>query len=189
MLLSPHLLVEMARTLVRQSGRRWEDPGGAAPPLPDAGAMPAMAFIQRCGYWSHYDHSIGTSAWAIPSGLTTNALGEFGRAHGLVRKVPQDGDIFVLQAPRSKLFVHAGIVLEVLDIGRYTRRGTFVDVYTAEADTDGLGRIGKGERRRVRRRLSTTLGDRFIRWTELEPYDRHLARVLAPLRAELRRPA
>ena len=174
--LSPQLLIATTRALagMRVTGeqdlgdatladplveRTWHD---QRPPSWDA------RFIQQCGYWSHYDHRSRSSTWPIPVDLTTPELGFFGLAHNVLYDTPEPGDIFLMWGPQRELFIHSGVVVDVLATHLVLGRKPSFDVYTIEGDTDDYGRLAGGQTKRVRRRLSAALGDRFLRWAELE---------------------
>lgn len=173
--LSPQLLIATTRALAGL-GVTEQDFGEATPTEPLAGRlgqdeMPRSwdaRFIQRCGYWAHYDHRSRSSSWPIPVGLTTPELALFGLAHDILRDAPEPGDIFLQWGRQRDMFIHTGVVVDVLASHRVGGKMSFFDVYTVEGDTDEQGRLARGKAMRVRRRLSPALGDRFLRWAELD---------------------
>ena len=183
--LSPQLLVATTSAVVRLTPPD-------APMLHDAQPHPSLgtgaasepgrcshdiALIQQCGYWSHYDCRSRRSCWPLPWMLTAADLAIFGLEHGILHDAPEDGDIFLQYAPQKESFVHAGIVASVLARGEYHAAAPYFDVYTMEGGVDESARVGGSRTLRVRRRLSPGLGDRFLRWTELEARAESLASI------------
>jgi hypothetical protein len=175
--LDAQLLIATTRALAGLGVAGEQFPGAATPINPDIGGALHEAergswdaqFIQRCGYWSHYDHRSRTSSWPIPAELTsTPELAQFGDAHGILRDAPRPGDIFLQWGPPEKAFVHSGVVAEVLASRQFRGKPPHFDLYTIEGDTDEFGRLKGGKAMRVRRGLSPAMGDRFLRWTDLE---------------------
>lgn len=128
-----------------------------------------LKFIERCGYWSHYDYRYGKSSWPIPRGMSINELGLFAGSNEILFDEPESGDVFLQYSSRRREFIHAGIVVSVLASGRYTQHRSYVDVYSIEGDTDADGGRCGGRALRVRRRLLPSHGDRFLRWTAICP--------------------
>ena len=161
--LSPQMLIAAAGCVVR-SNAPIPDHAAESRPSDDAPAQPAnVRFIQHCGHWSHFDYRMNASSWPIPDGLTVHELGLFGLAHDILYPMPEPGDIFLQFGPSRKTFVRAGIIVVVLDTGRLDSRAPYFDVYTLEAVT-------QERTRRVRRRLSPGMNDRFLRWAELDAW-------------------
>lgn len=128
-----------------------------------------LKFVERCGYWSHYDYRCGKSSWPIPRGMSINELGLFAVSNEILFDKPESGDVFLQYSSRRREFIHAGIVVSVLASGRYTQHRSYVDVYSIEGDTDADGGRCGGRALRVRRRLLPSHGDRFLRWTAICP--------------------
>ena len=128
-----------------------------------------LKFVERCGYWSHYDYRCGKSSWPIPRGMSINELGLFAVSNEILVDEPESGDVFLQYSSRRREFIHAGIVVSVLASGRYTQHRSYVDVYSIEGDTDADGGRCGGRALRVRRRLLPSHGDRFLRWTAICP--------------------
>lgn len=174
--LSPELLIAAASPLVRINvsvGHELVDarPPGAEAESGECGDVPSpsdVRFIQHCGYWAHYDALTRTSSWPIPHALTVEDLATFGLAHDILYPTPMPGDLFLQYAPQRKAYVHAGIVVLVLDSGQFSPRAPYFDVYTMEADTEETTSIERAMLMRVRRRLLPGTGDRFLRWTDLD---------------------
>lgn len=131
-----------------------------------------VQFIERCGYWSHYDYRSGESAWPFPRGMSLNELALYAKAHGAIHDAPEWGDVFLMYSGSRKEFVHAGIVLSATERGRYTPGRSYVDVYTIEGDTDANSLLNGGRVMRVNRRLLPWEGDVFVRWTSLPTRER-----------------
>ncbi|MDB4890479.1 MAG: hypothetical protein JWL61_2334 [Gemmatimonadetes bacterium] len=127
-----------------------------------------VALIQHCGYWSHFDHRIERSSWPVSEARTPNDLGVFGLARGILVDQPESGDIFLQFSPSHQDFLRAGIVVRVCGHGVFARNRSYVDLLTIEGDTDESGRFGQGKAMRLARRLSPSLGDRFLRWADLD---------------------
>ena len=185
--LSPQLLIAAAGTFVESGipdGAFFESPRDDA-----AHKSWDLKLIHHCGHWAHFDHQSERSSWPLPVVETPAQLGAFGSARDVVYDEPEVGDIFLQYAPRVRAFVHAGIVVGLLDAGRYSRNEPYVDIATIEGDTDEHGRLGGGRTMRVRRRLSSVSGDRFLRWAELESFGTGLARMTnLSIRASARDP-
>jgi hypothetical protein len=178
--LSPVLLIATAGAFVGLGALPGDHgPGGFVRQIhavhasdPTSRASWDVPLIQHCGYWSHFDHRYEQSAWPMAGASTTEELAAFGKERRVLREEPAEGDIFLQYAPARGSFVHAGIVVAVLKSGRYDESTPYFDVATIEGDTDASGEIGGGVAMRVKRRLSPASGDRFLRWAELESFER-----------------
>ena len=171
--LSPQLLIAAAGTMV-SLGVDAKCAFGAEisdePAARGAGDLSwDLKFVERCGYWSHYDYRCGKSSWPIPRGMSINELGLFAVSNEILVDEPESGDVFLQYSSRRREFIHAGIVVSVLASGRYTQHRSYVDVYSIEGDTDADGGRCGGRALRVRRRLLPSHGDRFLRWTAICP--------------------
>lgn len=151
-----------------------------SPNLPDVlarymGVAPgdawSVALVQRCGILSHYDDATDGSAWPIPAVATATDLGAFGKAHGLLRRDAQVGDILLQYSPVARGFVRAGVVAAILGRGHWTPRRPYVEVLSIEGDRGPRGEAGGTHAVRMKRRLSASNGDRFLRWTAVDPRD------------------
>jgi hypothetical protein len=135
------------------------------------GATPApwhTAFVHHVGYWSHFDPVYGASSWPLPATASADELAAFAKGRGLLHEEPEDGDLFVLWAPVQQRFVRTGIVVTAGDFG-VTFRGTpYQECLTIEANTNEEQTAEAGSILRRVRRLSADMGDRFIRWTDLD---------------------
>ena len=175
--LDAQLLIATARALAGMgvAGEQFHDDAARdgpdiGPSSPDAPRRSWDAqFIQRCGHWSHYDHRSRTSSWPIPKELTTTPeLAQFGDEHGILRDSPRPGDIFLQWGPPRKAFIHSGVVVEVLASRKFKGKPPRFDLYAVEGDTDEHGMLNGGRVMPIRRPLSSAMGDRFLRWTDLE---------------------
>ena len=174
--LSPQLLIVTAGALVGvgvDGERAFATPSEVTPaidvaPKAESSASWNIRFLDHCGYWSHYDHRSRHSSWPIPQRLGAHELAAFGASRDILRKIPSPGDLFLQYARRQSSFVHAGVVVLVNDTGSMDAGAPYFDVYTIEGDTDHAGRLRGGRAMRVRRRLSPSLGDRFLRWADLD---------------------
>lgn len=196
--LSPRLLIATAGALVGLGARAEDSASGGLvarlrgerstdeQPPPGSWDVP---FIQHCGYWSHFDYRSESSAWPVIGPRTPTELATFGLAHGVVRDAPEEGDVFLQFSPRRQGFVHAGIVMSIIARSRYSASEPYFDVDTIEGDTDECGHLRGGLAMRVRRRLSPVAGDRFLRWVELDAYDRLMTRSRVLSAVQLRRSA
>jgi hypothetical protein len=179
--LSPRLLIATAGALAGLGAHPFHRaPGTGIEQLYAVHAGDAQApreswdapLIQHCGYWAHFDYRSGRSAWPVPSAATVAELAAFGASRAILHSQPAAGDIFLQYTPRRRGFMHAGIVVDVIASGRYDARTPYYDLDTIEGDTDVDGRVAGGVTRRMTRRLSPASGDRFLRWAELETFDR-----------------
>jgi hypothetical protein len=141
----------------------WDHAGRTGEPEWDA------AFVQHCGYWSHFDHRSGHSTWPVIAAATANDLAEFGRASGVLHDAPHDGDIFVQYSPFAHRFGRAGIIAHVVGQRTFRASPPVFDVLSIEGDTGAHGELGGACILRVARQVSAAHGDRFLRWVDLDP--------------------
>ena len=132
------------------------------------------AFVHHVGFWSHFDHAAGRSSWPLPATASCYVLGEFTSRRRVLMKEPMAGDVFLQYSGILRRFAHTGIVVKV-DAVRVTSGEKWYECTTIEGNTneDG-GREGDGVHCRTRR-LYPALGDRFVRWVELESRDQSAA--------------
>ena len=187
--LEPNLLITTASAMVglgitgenilgesMVAARMNAEHGGG--PLPDyTGFSWNVAFIEYCGYWSHYHHKQRTSVWPIPPGMTPALLAHYGRCHRLLHESPQPGDVFLLQSPQTREFHHAGIVINVERSGRFSQRAAYHDIYAVEGDVSEDGQVGGGRTLRMQRRAWPHMGDRFLRWADMDRHDELITRA------------
>ena len=174
--LSPQVMVQFTRRLVHQE-LKWKPTALHAPEIPDsavtddptAGCAPLdVRFLQQMGFRAFYNEVTGTSAWPVPLGMTPYELALFGKAHGILHREPEGGDIFLQRGFRRSEYVHAGLVMTVDGKGVLDERIEYFETSTCEGDTDHRGMLHCGHTAKLRRRLSPTQGDRFLRWCDLE---------------------
>src|ERR1035437_2973038 len=73
-----------------------------------------------------------------------------------------------LSPQSTKTFIQAGVIASVEARGQYDGRTPYFDAYTIVGDTDETGSPGRGRTMRLNRRLSPALGDRFLRWADMD---------------------
>lgn len=177
--LNPQVLVQVTRRTVEHQlrGKLTElhappIPGGPAGPATDdpAAALATLdvRLLQQVGFVAYYDEAAKRSAWPVPLGMSPHELALFGAQHGVLYERPASGDIFLQGSFRTHQFIHAGLVMTVDRQGFLGGDTVYYDTSTIEGDTDHRGLLGRGYTCKLRRRLSPTLGDRFLRWCELE---------------------
>ena len=126
------------------------------------------AFVHHVGYWSHFDHERGASVWPLPATASCYVLGDFARRKRILKDEPEPGDVFLLWNPRLGRFSHTGIVAHVHEDADDQGDTGWITCDTIEGNTNDDGsREGDAVLRRVRR-FWPKLGDRFIRWTDLD---------------------
>lgn len=171
-LLSPHSLIITMRALAglgvttetilqehELTEREVDEPGR---PSWDA------RFVNECGFWSHYNHKTRTSAWPFPRDLTTPELAMSGLMHNVLYETPMPGDIFLQWGEFQEAFIRSGVILDVQETHRVRGQKPWFLVYTVDGDTDEYGRLARGTARRVERRLRPAMGDKCLRWCELQ---------------------
>ena len=135
------------------------------------------AFVHHAGYWSHYDLRALRSTWPLPLSANCEELAAFAEREGVLAEHPVVGDLFLLWNPAKNRFVRSGIV-QVIDETGYHRSGEpQYECITIEGDTNPSRAPRGGWALRQLRTLSSRLGDRFVRWTALEPAEWFNARV------------
>ena len=93
----------------------------------------------------------------------------FAEERSVLYAAPRRGDIFLQRGLRPRQFIHAGLVMTVDGQGFDNGEVAYFDTSTVEGDTDHRGLLHGGYTCKLRRRLSPKRGDRFLRWSELEP--------------------
>lgn len=174
--LSPQVLVQLTRRAVQQE-LKWKPTAQHAPPIPDGAETddPTAAFatldvrlLQQLGFRAYYDEVAKASAWPVPLGMSPHELALFGEERGILYETPVSGDIFLQRSFRAKEYIHAGLVMTVDGRGFMNDTTIYHDTSTVEGDTDHRGLLRRGYTCKLRRRLSPTQGDRFLRWCELD---------------------
>ncbi|MES2177975.1 MAG: hypothetical protein V4550_08935 [Gemmatimonadota bacterium] len=185
--LSPQVLVQMARNAVQQE-LNWKPTAQHAPPIPTGATAdnPAAALapldvrlLQQLGFRAYYDESVAKSSWPVPLGLSPQTLSVFGAERGILYESPMSGDILLQRSFRTREFIHAGLVTSVNGNGLIDDRIFYYDLSSIEGDTDHRGLLYRGYTGKLRRRMSPTQGDRFLRWAELEVLDECLSSMVA----------
>jgi hypothetical protein len=169
--LAPQLLIAAASSLVGLGEHPSEHAEGGLIHRLLAGATDGSwdaALVHHLGYRSHYDHRSDWSAWPVAAPRAAEDLGAFGARTGVLRESPEEGDIFLQFSPLRRIFVHAGIVVQVCTRAKINEMTPYFEVVTIEGDTDGHGRLRGGRTMRITRRLSPSSGDRFLRWVDLD---------------------
>ena len=183
--LQPQLLIATTRAMAGLQVVVERDLSDTRPEVPLVDGRPVKTpgpswdarFVNECGYWSHFDSSTKSSSWPIPLHFTTQELGLFGLRHNVLYDVPIPGDILLMHSPMYKAFVHSGVVVDVSTPIPLRGEKPMFDVYSIEGDIDKLGRLHGGRSLPVRRRLSPSMGDRFLRWAELNAESIRRARM------------
>lgn len=128
----------------------------------------STAFLWHVGYWSHFDHEADASSWPLPATADPNVLFRYAEERHVCHDEPQPYDIFGLWSPLQGLYVRSGIILRVK--GRTVLpNGTYYECVTLEGDTNRAGAAQGRSAYRAKRFLAPEVGDRFLRWTDLEP--------------------
>jgi hypothetical protein len=137
------------------------------------------ALIHHAGYWSHFDQRNGVSSWPlpVPDGEDHHtALASFAERLGILSDSrPQPGEVFLLWSPARRRFVHTGIVLSVERLPRDPAAEGApwrYECHTIEGDVTSTGCVAGARLGRVRRVLSPGLGDRSIKWTDVDGGER-----------------
>ena len=169
--LSPILLVAAANTMLGFARNHEPDAElmlhEVGQPL---GAAWDTAFVHHAGYWSHYEHDDGRSAWPLPPTNDCNDWARFAEAQGVLSMgAPRAGDVFLLWSKEHKRFVHTGIVAAYRNFTGILPNGhAYMECETIEGNIDPVGRWPRNGIFRYTRRLVAEKGDRTIRWAELD---------------------
>lgn len=169
--LSPALMLAGANTLVAMyehlPKRRSQIIGHIARRVPP-GAAWNVAFVHHVGHWAHYDHRAARSGWPLPPVRDCDALAKFAAAHGILSDgEPRAGEIFLLWSRARGRFEHAGIVGHATHTHVLRTREPYVECVTLEGSIEGIDAPSGAMGQRTRR-LSPALGDRFVRWVDLD---------------------
>jgi hypothetical protein len=137
---------------------------------PLAASSSHAAFIHEVGYWSHFDDRCEFSTWPLPKVGTVGEWAPFAAAHGVLTLAgPNEGDLFLAWSERHGAYVRAGIVTALVQEPWFEDGQWCYDCLTLEGNATADGEEVKCRSYRARRRFSPTLGDRFIRWADLDP--------------------
>jgi hypothetical protein len=126
------------------------------------------AWVNHVGYWAHYDHFYGASSWPLPATASAEELAAFAKERGVLSDEPREGDLFLLWAPVKQQFVRTGIVLRLGDFVTSYRGTLYREIETIEANTNERRDEAGGMVLKQLRRLSSEMGDKFVRWSELD---------------------
>lgn len=200
-LLSPAMLLSGAATLLgMRDGTAARDAAimtllqSATPTA--AGALD-LALVHHAGFWSHFNHQNGVSDWPLPVPTDHGDLARFAeRKLALSSGRPRPGDLFLVWSPAKERYVHSGIVVSVEPLAHREPVGAEPDdpdeervqtrriddslerfeCHTIEAKVTETGGLGGGRLGRVRRILAPALGDRCIKWADMDIGDRDAQR-------------
>jgi hypothetical protein len=121
------------------------------------------AFVHHIGHWSQLDENTRKTRWPLPATASCLTLYDSAKRQGMLSKVPQRGDLFLMYVPSEKRIAHTGVVLSA----RALPNGTY-DCQTIEGNTN-IGGSREGDSVMIRPRvLNSNNGiksDAFIRWT------------------------
>ena len=126
------------------------------------------AFVHHVGYWSHYDTTWGASSWPLPATPSANELAAFAGERSMLCEEPSEGDLFVLWSRVTHEFVRTGIIVQLGDPGLTARGTPYRECLTIEANIDERRSLDGALILRQWRRLSGEMGDRFIRWADVD---------------------
>ena len=133
-----------------------------------AGQPWCAAFVHHAGYWSHYDNLIEKSSWPLPATAGCQELGEFAKEDKILLKEPRLGDVFLLFSIHKQRFGHTGVVLSLERSLPTAGEDWLYQCKTIEGNTNDDGSDeGRTTLRKVRW-FNTFVGDRFIRWADLD---------------------
>ncbi|MDB4875608.1 MAG: hypothetical protein JWM41_2054 [Gemmatimonadetes bacterium] len=127
-----------------------------------------MALVYHWGYWSQFDYRADASSWPLIPTAEPEALAEFARARGVLAAAPCDGDVFLQYSPRRSEFVRGGVIAHVYMDEERSEGAPYYEAVVLEGNSNTSGELGGPRVARLVRRLCPSLGDRFIRWTELQ---------------------
>ena len=128
-----------------------------------------LDLIHILGFWAHYDHRCGLSSWPMPIVTSAEHLEQFAEEQRVLVNTPQMGDIYIAAGRDPRPARQVGIVTQVeLSVpipGQpaamcVTARGIRVPGVTDAGPSIGVVF--------AKRFLTTSRGDRFIRWADLD---------------------
>jgi hypothetical protein len=137
--------------------------------LPETAPWSA-AFVHHVGFHSHYDEDAEASNWPLPRTGSCSVLARFAESRGLLHgDPPRRGEIMLLWEPRHQRFMQAGIVTKLVET-RSLNGAWVYECSTIEGNVS-LGGGGLGPYVRFNRRmLCPKMGDRFVRWVDLDGF-------------------
>jgi len=141
------------------------------------------AFVHHVGQRSHFDPVASKSSWPLPNTASCYMLGVFAKQKQILVEEPLEGDVFLLWSPMLARFAHTGIVSRVFANGATPAGRPWFDCHTIEGNTtDDGSREGWGVLRRIRR-FYPAVGDRFVRWADLDDRPALNSAIIVPKRA------
>jgi hypothetical protein len=128
------------------------------------------AFVHYVGYWALYDSTVECSSWPFTIKMTCDQIASIARVRELLVKQANPGDLFLLPSPHAReRFDRIGIVATIEGAYPTAREEDWVyECITLEGERCITEH---GEQRSVQRhlrRFNTHVGDRFVRWAELD---------------------
>jgi len=180
--LSPHLLVAAANSFIGLdeylTGERSAGGGPLSAFLRRTSGLESrgdwnVAAIHHWGYWSHFDHRSASSSWPLPGVESASALGAVASALGILRDHPHTGDILLHYGPSHRTWRRAGVVAHIEAVKWYGRRDRCYDVLSIEGACDPDGEVAGHDTIAIVRRVSASMGDRFVRWVDLDDRASH----------------
>ena len=133
----------------------------------------SLRFVHFTGFWSYYDPGSRLSSWPLTRSIGITDLADYVEQHHRLESRPAAGDVFLLAKYDGTRHVRAGIVAAVQEVRTMMDDSLEFVCITIEGE---LGPFGAGRAalhvpaaRLVRRRLSPSFGDSFIRWCDLPP--------------------
>jgi hypothetical protein len=126
------------------------------------------AFVHHVGHWSHYDFITKKSSWPLPATASCYELGAFAEGLKISVREPCPGDLFLKYSKTLNRFAHTGIVVSVDAKHPIGDKDWLVQCTTIEGNTNDDGSANGHATLQRTRTLNTFVGDRFIRWANLQ---------------------
>lgn len=126
------------------------------------------AFVHHVGYWSHFDNVTRKTSWPLPATASCYELGKFALDHKVLTRDPHIGDVFLVYSKDHKRFAHTGVIVSINGEYRTAGDGMVFTCTTVEGNTNDDGSANGYTTLRRPRSFNTFVGDRFIRWPELD---------------------
>lgn len=122
------------------------------------------AFVHHLGRRSHYGHH--KTSWPLHAECSAQQLACEAHVRGWLAEEPIPGDVFLLWSAERRAFVRAGIVVDVLALGRPLGER---DAHVCEVIEGNTSRENPMQGDLVlRRQRHFTPNDRFVRWCGLD---------------------
>jgi hypothetical protein len=132
----------------------------------------SAAFVYHVGYWAHFQYGAERSSWPLPATSSWEELAKFAAEQQVLVSEPTDGDVFLLWHAPTACFAHTGVVARVRGRGVTAGGTSWFECDTIEGNSDaGEHREDSGVMNGVvrrARRFYPEVGDRFIRWADLD---------------------